>query len=102
MDSVTEVMAVSGVRTMVGDFNHDGHVNAADYVTWRKGLGTTFAPSGYNIWRANFGASGSGAGASFDSAVPEPTTTAIILVALLGLEIPAGRMIGPVGMRQRG
>ena len=39
-----------------GDFNHDGKVNGADYVTWRKGLGTTYVQNDYNVWRSNFGA----------------------------------------------
>ena len=37
-----------------GDFNHDGHVDAADYVVWRKSIVT--APE-YAIWRGNFGES---------------------------------------------
>ncbi|MEX0613722.1 MAG: hypothetical protein WD229_16505, partial [Pirellulales bacterium] len=35
-----------------GDFNFDGKVDAADYVVWRKGLGTTHTQNGFNIWRA--------------------------------------------------
>ena len=38
-----------------GDFNGDGSVNAADYVVWRKGLGTAYTPNDYNVWRAHFG-----------------------------------------------
>ena len=50
-----------------GDFNHDGTVDAADYVVWRKTDGDD--QPGYNTWRANFGqpaGSGSGAGANAD------------------------------------
>ena len=35
-----------------GDFNHDGLVDAGDYVVWRKTDGT---PAGYNVWRSHFG-----------------------------------------------
>jgi sugar lactone lactonase YvrE len=35
----------------VGDFNADGVVNAADYVVWRKGLGTTFTQTDYDGWQ---------------------------------------------------
>jgi len=35
-----------------GDFNGDGVVDAADYVTWRKNHGST---EEYNTWRDNFG-----------------------------------------------
>jgi hypothetical protein len=53
---------------MHGDFNDDGIVDAADYVVWRAGLGTTYTQADYDLWRANFGAgstgmaAGSGAG----------------------------------------
>ncbi len=55
--AIYEVMAVS-----FGDYNHDGTVDAADYVVWRKtGIN---GPQGYNEWRAHFcetAASGAGA-----------------------------------------
>jgi hypothetical protein len=54
-----------------GDFNQNGLVDAADYVLWRKGLGTTFIPEHYNDWRANFGRTTAGSGIS---SVPEPAT----------------------------
>jgi sugar lactone lactonase YvrE len=73
----------------VGDFNSDGIVDAADYVVWRKGLGTTYTQNDYNVWRANYGATaagGSGSGATgFSSAVPEPASIALLATALLGL-----------------
>ncbi len=40
-----------------GDYNGDGKVDAADYVKWRDSIGTQAA---YDVWRANFGASGGG------------------------------------------
>jgi hypothetical protein len=72
----------------VTDFNQNGVTDAADYVRWRKGLGTTYTQLDYYLWRVNFGnsASGSGAGADFLSSrnVPEPSHLAIlILVAIL-------------------
>ena len=39
-----------------GDFNHDNLVNAADYVVWRNGLGTSYIPNDFDIWRTHFGA----------------------------------------------
>jgi T5SS/PEP-CTERM-associated repeat protein len=38
-----------------GDFNRDGTVDSADYVVWRKGLGTTYTANDFNTWRSNFG-----------------------------------------------
>jgi hypothetical protein len=60
-----------------GDYNHNGAVDAADYVVWRKTEGT---PAGYNAWRTHFGQpSGSGTAAvSPSSAVPEPAALLLI------------------------
>jgi T5SS/PEP-CTERM-associated repeat protein len=63
-----------------GDFNEDGSVDAADYVVWRKGLGTIYTPSDFGLWRANFGRT-SGAGSSAFQ-VPEPAGMALTLGAL--------------------
>jgi hypothetical protein len=36
-----------------GDFNHDGTVDAADYVVWRKGLGTIYSQDDYEVFDAS-------------------------------------------------
>jgi hypothetical protein len=64
-----------------GDFNLDGHVDAADYVVWRKGLGTIYTQNDYNVWRANFGQTA----ATASAAVPEPAPHVILITALLAL-----------------
>ena len=72
---------------LLGDFNGDGRVDAADYIAWRKTDGT---PAGFNAWRTHFGqTTGSGAAATGTanpsiSAVPEPGS-----LGLLGLAIAA-------------
>jgi autotransporter-associated beta strand protein len=59
--------------TAPGDFNHDGTVDAGDYVVWRKGLNTKYTLADYDVWRAHFGQTYSpGSGVSLN-AVPEPT-----------------------------
>jgi autotransporter-associated beta strand protein len=64
---------------LLGDFNGDTNINAADYPSWRKNNGTD---SGYAEWRENFSeASASGPGMLTQAAVPEPAT--IILVVLI-------------------
>jgi formylglycine-generating enzyme required for sulfatase activity len=64
------VASVPDPDALAGDFNGDGNVDAADYVTWRKTAGTQ---DQYNAWRANFGMSSPGAGsASHLANVPEP------------------------------
>jgi hypothetical protein len=72
-----------------GDFNGDGSVNAADYVVWRNGLGSTHTQADYELWRANFGRTAA-SGQSVHSAVPEPMTVPMALLALLA-GLPAGR-----------
>jgi hypothetical protein len=69
-----------------GDFNRDGIVDAADYVTLRK---TDDTPSAYNAWQANF-AETSSAGSAAAFAAPEPSTIWII-VAGVAMTIYRGR-----------
>lgn len=61
-----------------GDYNGNGTVDGADYVVWRKGLGTTYDQSHYGLWRAHFGETSLGGG----SAVPEPQSLALALISL--------------------
>ncbi len=71
-----------------GDFNADGAVDAADYVLWRKTLGT---PATYLEWRSNFGQStGTGAGSNLVARVPEPAAAGLALVGLLTLVFRRG------------
>lgn len=72
-----------------GDYNGDGEVDAADYVVWRKNDGLQ---EGYDTWRAHFGQT-AGSGAGSNSAVPEPASSTLLLLAAGGLfVIPRGRM----------
>ena len=74
---------VTSTSTITGDFNSDGKVNAADYVVWRNGLGTTYTQNHYAQWRQNFGA-GSGSSSVDPSSVPEPTCVgAAVAIGLL-------------------
>jgi uncharacterized protein YjbI with pentapeptide repeats len=86
----TGEVTLMAIPALPGDFNQDGSVDAADYVVWRKGLGTIYIQEDYNIWRANFGERipASGAIRSFSdatellSAVPEPETPSIVLIVV--------------------
>jgi hypothetical protein len=75
-----------------GDYNQDGHVDAADYTVWRNNLGSAEAlpnddTSGvdlddYERWKLHFGEpSGSGSAGSASAEVPEPTPLAMLAVA---------------------
>lgn len=71
-----------------GDFNHDGVVDAADYVARRKsGITTTE----FNAWRANFGRT-IDPGPDSTGTVPEPATAVLVFVAMLECQrvIPTG------------
>jgi hypothetical protein len=78
------VASIAVACTVTGDYNCNGIVDAADYVVWRKGLGTTYTQNDYSIWRTHFGQTvGSGTRASSDVAVPEPATLVLLLIGML-------------------
>ncbi len=86
----TSQLYVSGMLSVVpllpGDFNHDGKVDAADYVAWRKGVGVATTPANYDLWRTNFGrTAGSGASVSTNgfSQVPEPASAILIVAGIV-------------------
>jgi hypothetical protein len=82
-DGTLQTAWVEYFAGLTGDYNNDGKVDAGDYVVWRK-TGINGA-QGYTDWRANFGlppGSGSGAGLSGTSAVPEPAAFLLILAGI--------------------
>jgi serpin B len=88
-----EIATTSAVPPpLAGDFNEDGIVDAADYIVLRNNLGAVYSQADYDVWRANFGrVAGSGAEAlSGMPAVPEPTTTFIIIVVAAALTLFRG------------
>jgi fibronectin-binding autotransporter adhesin len=92
------VLSVGGI---LGDYNHNGVVDAPDYVVWRKTFGQTGSgldadgdgngtvdSNDLGVWRAQFGkppGSGSGSGASLSVAVPEPAGLVIMAAAIAGI-----------------
>jgi hypothetical protein len=81
-----------GFVALAGDFNNDGRIDAADYVVWRQGLGTTYTQADYDVWRTHFGqTTGSGAGISTNAAVPEPATLVLLIFAAAGSCLWRGR-----------
>jgi hypothetical protein len=77
----TGVLAVVA-PVLLGDFNNDGTVDAADYVAWRKGL-VAPTPANYNLWLTNFGET-SGSGSAASGSVPEPATALLLLFSAAG------------------
>ncbi len=93
--------------TLAGDFNGDGHVDAADYTVWRDNLGAIDLPlvdadgSGtvdagdYAIWRSNFGAMaqvGSGSLSTPAATVPELSSCLTAMLLLSGFAVYRHRL----------
>ena len=93
-NQVLNVIESTGPGPLVGDYNDDLVVDAADYVIWRVQSGETgtgLSADGnndqtvnqldYELWRANFGTSASGlASAAPLDLVPEPTAALLLFV----------------------
>jgi hypothetical protein len=75
---------------ITGDYNNDGEVDAADYVVWRNGMGTTYAQNDYEAWRAHFGNTAAGGSISQASA-PEPTSVILLLSGIFMASLPRQR-----------
>jgi hypothetical protein len=70
-----------------GDFNHNGRVDAADYVVWRKTDPTN--QSAYNTWRSHFGQpSGGGSASSMADTQTAPEATSLLLLGVGSLSLP--------------
>ena len=72
------------LANLFGDFNSDDTVDAADYVVWRKLLGTAYSPAYYDIWRSSFGST-TARGAAIPSSVPELPTCGLLVSAAIFL-----------------
>ncbi len=86
---------VSVTAGLLGDFNGNGVVDAADYTVWRNGLGSIYTLADYDVWKSHFGQSAGGGsmGASpSHAAVPEPASLWLAFVGSIG---------GVVKMRSR-
>jgi hypothetical protein len=73
---------------LLGDFNHDGTVDAADYVVWQK-TGVS-GEQGYADWRANFGKMAPSfglpaAGANLTAEIAEPASFVSVLIGLAAI-----------------
>jgi sulfatase modifying factor 1 len=88
---------VASILSLPGDYNADGHVDAADYVVWHK---TDVAEPGFQLWRTYFGNSlGAGVNslpsptATIHPAIPEPASVLISIIGW-GTAVTIGRRRG--------
>lgn len=102
------------VRSVPGDYNFDGAVDAADYTVWRDRLGQTGSglvadgnfdgdvdADDFNVWRSAFGfireALAPGGGAAGSASVPEASN--VVLTALICCAfVLFGRIRGRIGI----
>jgi hypothetical protein len=103
IDSLVNYVGVA--PGLFGDYNNDQRVDAADYVVWRKLLGSAVAlpnenptvtpnqvtPEDYTVWRNNFGAGSGGSSAALGAALPEPQTGCLLGFAVASIGLYIGR-----------
>jgi len=79
----TDVVLIGlGTETagVLGDYNNNGVVDAADYVLWRKSPGSFGGdPGGYTTWRTRFGSTSGAGGGLGAAAVPEPCSILLLI-----------------------
>jgi hypothetical protein len=104
---ISDSFTVVGV---LGDYDRNHTVDAADYVIWRDSLGQTVAPyqgadgdgdslittADFEIWQKNFGRMAPTA--SLGTAVPEPASLVVLIagVCIVGTLAYRGRIFFPV------
>jgi hypothetical protein len=75
---MVEVIGSNAPGDLLGDYNEDGTVDAADYVLWRKN--NINGQQGYTDWRANFGRTATMGSSVSAEAVPEPAGAVLVLI----------------------
>ena len=89
--------------SVMGDFNGDNTVDAADYTMWQDNLGldasvlsgngsgaATVVQADYLLWKTNFGQSAASGSADL---VPEPTTLLLALLALVAAALGCRELV---------
>lgn len=82
--------------SLAGDFNGDGRVDPADYVTWRNGLGTLFTQPDFETWRSHFGMISTAVATGSFAAVPEPSYGWLLNFGVITLFSEFRRRNGPL------
>jgi hypothetical protein len=79
---------------LLGDYNGNHVVDAADYTAWRNSLGGNsllndatpgmVGVDDYNYWKTHFGATGAASSGMGAFAVPEPASAIVLVIAVVG------------------
>ncbi len=75
-------LTVGATPGVIGDYNGNGTVDAADYTVWRDGNSPDNSVAGYDTWVANFGNT-----ASVATSVPEPSTALMLLLCTVSFAV---------------
>lgn len=90
----TNFVALEIVSALLGDYNHNGNVDAADYTVWKDHFGSdaeldadgngngVVDAADYTIWKDNFGNTAS---LGLATAVPEPASLVLLVTAAMGV-----------------
>ena len=78
-DDLVELQTILGITIVAGDFDLDGDVDDDDLTVWEAGYGTTYNGDDFLDWQENLGFTSPLAG---NSAVPEPSTVALLALSL--------------------
>jgi hypothetical protein len=103
--SPSQFLFAGATATLAGDYNNNGKVDAADYVLWRNGgplanetvTPGVATPEDYAVWKSKFGKPTPGLGSS--TAVPEPASWLLLLIAVAGFVIRRTRYLDSNGAR---
>ena len=83
-DSVAfDNLVVNNVIDSNGDFDADGDVDGADFLSWQRGFGTTYDAGDLTDWQDNFGTSTQVVAASISAPPLAATAPALLLLLLL-------------------
>jgi autotransporter-associated beta strand protein len=90
---------------LLGDYNNDGQVNAADYTVWRNyvgqpagtllndNTGVAIGSQQFALWKSNYGNVPGGGSVLESEAVPEPAGLALVMIGICAtMMAPTGRV----------
>lgn len=81
-DYVIDNISLNVASEASGDFDGDGDIDGADFLTWQRGVSGTFDANDLADWQATYGGAGL---AGVATAVPEPATLTLLSFTALAI-----------------